>query len=190
MEVLIRDARLDDAPALLEIYAYYIENTAVTYELEVPSAEEFRQRIEQTLLKYPYLVAESSGRIVGYAYAGRFHPRAAYDWSAELSIYIAKEFTHCGIGRKLYGALEKKLAQMGIVNLYACIASPDVPDEYLDGNSVEFHRHLGFRLAGTFHNCASKFGRWYSMVWMERLIGEHLPSPENVRFLSKSPQPF
>lgn len=190
MEILIRDARLEDAEALLKIYGYYVENSAITYELEAPSVHDFRQRVERTLEKFPYLVAEISGKIVGYAYAGRFHPRAAYDWSAELSIYIAKEFTRCGIGKKLYAAIEKILAQMGIVNLYACIASPSVPDEYLDGNSVEFHRHLGFQTVGTFHNCASKFGRWYNMVWMEKIIGEHLPSPAKVKFLARTPQPF
>ena len=80
--VLIRDAVPQDAGALLEIYRWYVERTAITYEYDVPTEAEFRQRIESTLLRYPYLVAERDGRILGYAYAGAFHPRAAYAWCA------------------------------------------------------------------------------------------------------------
>ena len=87
-EMIIRTASEADAPALLEIYAPYVDRTAITFEYEVPSVDEFASRIRNTLQKYPYLVAEKGGRILGYAYAGPFHDRPAYDWSVETSIYV------------------------------------------------------------------------------------------------------
>ena len=78
-----------------------------------------------------------------------------------------------GVGRLLYQALEEELKKMGILNLYACIAYPVVEDEYLDKNSALFHEHMGYRKVGEFHKCGYKFGRWYSMIWMEKIIGEH-----------------
>ena len=171
--MIIRSAKAEDAKRLLEIYRYYVENTAISFETETPSVDEFRGRIENTLKKYPYLVLEEDGRALGYAYAGVFKARAAYDCSVELSIYLDKESRGLGYGRKLYEALEEKLKERGITNLYACIASPITEDEYLDNNSEEFHEHLGFTTVGTFHRCAVKFGRGYNMIWMEKIIADH-----------------
>ena len=125
-----------------------------------------------TMQKYPYLVIEKDGRIEGYAYAGPFVGRAAYDWACELTIYLDHNAQKCGMGRTLYEALASRLQAMGILNLYACIGHPQVEDEYLTKNSAQFHAHLGFALCGTFRNCGYKFGRWYDMVWMEKIIGE------------------
>lgn len=183
--ILVRKASVKDAEAIRQIYAPYVLDTAITYETFVSSVEEFQGRIARTLSKYPYIVAEVDSQIVGYAYAGPFYARPAYDWSAELSIYIDRSFRRQGIGKTLYGELENLLGEMGITNLYACIACPDVPDEYLDGSSIEFHRHQGFSLAGTFTHCANKFGRWYNMVWMEKFIGEHSTPPKEVRFANR-----
>lgn len=169
----IRSAAAQDAPRLLEIYAYYVENTAITFEYDMPSESEFRGRIENTLKRYPYLVLIDGGVIRGYAYAGPFHPRAAYRLSAEVSIYLDRAARGRGYGRRLYEALEKELKSRGIRNLYACIASPVKEDEYLNHDSERFHAHLGFERCGEFHLCGLKFGRWYSMIWMEKLIGEH-----------------
>ena len=171
--VLIREATADDAQRLLEIYAYYVESTAITFEYDVPSVEEFRGRIERIKTRYPYLVIEKNGIIKGYAYAGVFKDRAAYDRSCEMTIYLERGSSGEGLGRMLYEALEEALRKQGILNLYACIGYPDVPDEYLDYNSAQFHEHLGYRTVGTFHQCGCKFGRWYSMIWMEKMIGEH-----------------
>lgn len=171
-EVIIRSATVGDAAEILEIYAPYVRNTAITFEYEVPSLDEFQTRISNTLLKYPYLVAICDEKIIGYAYAGPFKTRAAYDWAVELTIYLAPEAQGKGIGRKLYAALENALRRMGILNLYACIGYPQVEDEYLTRNSAEFHAHLGFEKVGEFHRCGFKFGRWYDMIWMEKLIGE------------------
>ena len=173
MNASIRNAVIDDAERLLEIYSYYVENTAITFEYDVPAIEDFRSRIKHTMEKYPYLVIENDGVILGYACAGPFVGRAAYDWSCEMTIYLDHSARKQGLGRKLYEALERALKDMGILNLYACIGYPDAEDEYLTANSADFHAHLGFAEVGRFHQCGYKFGRWYHMIWMEKVIGEH-----------------
>ena len=169
----IRNATVEDAQPLLEIYAYYVKNTAITFEYEVPSLEEFSNRIAVTLKKYPYLVLEEDGAIRGYAYAGAFVGRAAYGHSCEMTVYLDHHCKGRGYGRALYEALEQALKDRGILNLYACIGDPIVEDEYLTRNSEQFHQHLGYSRVGTFHQCGYKFGRWYNMIWMEKIIGEH-----------------
>lgn len=171
--MMIRSAVPEDAKRLLEIYEYYVAETAVSLEYEVPTEAEFRSRIENTLKKYPYIVVEDEGIIQGYAYAGAFKGRAAYYRSCEVSIYVDRGANGRGYGRMLYEALEERLKAQGILNLYACIAYPIVEDEYLTKNSEQFHSHLGYSLSGIFHKCAFKFGRWYDMIWMEKIIGEH-----------------
>lgn len=171
--VRIRGAEEQDAEELLKIYAPYVEKTAITFEYEVPSAGEFKSRICRTLEQYPYLAAEEHGRIVGYAYAGPFHQRPAYDWAVETSVYVALDRKRSGIGRRLYEVLEKALAAQNIVNLNACIADPPREDEFLTRDSVFFHERMGYQLVGKFHQCGYKFNRWYDMVWMEKLIGPH-----------------
>ena len=185
LDISIRTATPDDAEGLLAIYAQYVENTAVTFEYSVPSEAEFRRRIENTLKKYPYLVAVRDSEIIGYAYAGAFYGRAAYDWSAETTIYVKKGCSHSGVGKLLYQALETALKAQNIINLYACIGYPEEDDEYLTKNSKQFHEHLGYRLIGEFRKCGYKFGRWYHMVWMEKMIGEHPEKPEQVKRFSE-----
>ena len=184
----IREAKLADCRRLLEIYAYYVTDTAITFETEVPELAEFRRRMEMVQQWYPYLVAEANGQIVGYAYASAFHPRAAYAWAAESTVYVDRECRHGGIGRSLYEALETALRRMGVLNLNACIGSPagGAEDEHLTNNSEEFHAHMGYRLVGRFHKCGYKFGRWYDMIWMEKMLGEHTAAPAPVqRHISK-----
>ena len=177
----IRAAELSDAGRLLEIYAPYVKNTAITFEYVVPGEEEFRNRIRNVLEKYPYLVAVEDGKILGYAYVSAFKERAAYDWAVETSIYVDQSARRQGIGRSLYDALEKILKEMNILNMNACIGYPKEEDEYLTRASVEFHERMGYRLVGEFHDIGYKFGRWYNMVWMEKMIGEHQEHPESVR---------
>jgi len=176
----IREAGIADAARLLEIYEPYVKDTAITFETEVPKLEEFGGRITEIRKKYPYLVAEQEGRIIGYAYASAFHPRAAYAWNVETSIYLDMEARRQGAGRLLYEALEDALRRMGVLNLNACIASPEKEDEHLTRNSIQFHEHMGFSLVGEFHHSGFKFGRWYNMVWMEKLIGVHDADPAPV----------
>ena len=179
-DVVVRDAVPEDAERLVEIYRHYVETTAITFEYDVPTVGEFRERMERTMEKYPYLVAEMDGYVVGYAYAGRFVGRAAYDWSVETTIYLDRGMRGRGIGRRLYGALEEALKDMGVLNLNACIAYPEKEDEYLTRSSAEFHARLGYRLVGEFRLRGYKFGRWYNMIWMEKLIGEHTSEPAAV----------
>lgn len=178
----LRVAAPQDAPALLALYAPYVQHTAITFETQVPTPGEFAQRMRQVQARYPYLVAETAaGDIAGYAYAGPFHPRAAYAWAAETTIYLRRDLRGRGIGGRLYGALEQALRAQGVLNLNACIAYPEPEDEYLTRGSVAFHQKQGFRLVGQFHSCGYKFGRWYHMVWMEKLIGPHPPHPPAVQ---------
>ena len=181
-DIRIRNATLEDAKQILEIYAYYVEYTAITFEYDVPALANFQNRMENIMQRYPYLVIEKDGKIQGYAYAGPFKERDAYDWSCETTIYLDPAVQKCGLGRKLYEELEKRLQDMGILNLYACIAYPVVEDKYLNKNSAEFHAHLGFKNAGTFHQCGYKFGHWYDMIWMEKIIGHHEKEQPSVKF--------
>lgn len=179
--ITIRTAVLQDAEALLEIYAPYVKNTAITFEYDVPTVEEFAGRMSNVLRRYPYLVGEVDGEPAGYAYAGPFKERAAYDWAVETTVYVKEDMKKHGIGRALYEALEKTLAAQGILNLNACIAFPEKEDEYLTTDSVKFHKKMGFKEVGRFHKCGCKFGRWYDMVWMEKHIGTHEENPAEVR---------
>ena len=183
-DIKIRTASIQDLPAILEIYSYYILHTAITFEYDVPTPEEFRLRMEQTLRMYPYIVAEEDGNILGYAYAGPFKTRAAYNWSVETSIYVAKEARQKGIGTLLLAHLEALLQRQNILHVNACIAYPkETGDPYLTCESVRFHEKNGYRLVGRFHDCACKFSRWYDMVWMEKMIGEHVtPAPAVIPF--------
>lgn len=175
--ITIRTAALDDAAALLAIYAPYVEQTAITFEYEVPSLEEFRGRIAHTLRRYPYLVAEENGEILGYAYTGPFGERAAYSWAVETSIYLRQDIRGRGLGKRLYQALEDVSRAQHMQSLYACIAYPDADDAHLSGNSVAFHAHLGYTTVGRFPHCGYKFGTWYNMTWMEKTLGDHAVPP-------------
>src|SRR5574344_1346508 len=179
---VVRNATVADAKRILEIYSYYVEHTAITFEYLVPPLAEFQNRMRNTMEKYPYLVIERDGMIQGYAYAGAFVGRAAYDWSCEMTVYLDQKAQKCGLGRMIYETLEKKLCEIGILNLYACIGYPDVEDEYLNKNSADFHAHLGFVKIGEFHKCGYKFGRWYNMIWMEKIIGTRQKCQQPVRF--------
>ncbi|MDE7212569.1 MAG: GNAT family N-acetyltransferase [Lachnospiraceae bacterium] len=179
-DFIIRTVTADDAEKLLEIYSPYVKNTAISFEYDPPTLDEFKNRILNTLKKYPYLCILQNNRIMGYAYAGAFHPRAAFGWAAETTVYLAPDTRKCGLGRKLYEALEKALKEMGILNLYALVAYPETEDEYLTKNSAEFHAHLGYVKVGELHNCGYKFGRWYHMIYMEKIIGEHSGIPRII----------
>ena len=169
----VRSVTAADAERLLTIYAYYVEKTAITFDYDVPSLQEFRDRMEHTMQNYPYLIIEDDDGIQGYAYAGPVVGRAAYDHSCEVTIYLDHLSQKKGYGRLLYEALETELKNRGFLNLYACIGDPIEEDAYLTKNSEQFHQHLGFTKVGEFHQCGFKFGRWYNMIWMEKIIGEH-----------------
>jgi phosphinothricin acetyltransferase len=172
-DIKLRDVTVGDTEELLSIYSYYVEDTAISFEYETPTVEEFKERIENISKDFPYFCAEKDGKILGYAYASKFHPRKAYEHCAEVTIYLDKDAKKMGLGRLLYEELERRLKAKGFLNLYACIAVTDKPDEYLNNNSAEFHEHMGYKECGRFQKCGIKYNRWYDMIWMEKIIGEH-----------------
>lgn len=179
----IEAVSVNDAEELLAIYAPYVEGTAISFEYEVPSLEEFKSRIENISSILPYLkICDDSGVILGYAYAGKFKTRKAYDWSVETTIYIKSDCRRSGVGSLLYEKLEAILREMGIINLNACIAVPQENDPYLTDASQKFHARHGYELVGTFHKSGYKFDNWYDMIWMEKIIGEHGKNQPAVEF--------
>lgn len=168
--MMIRTAAPQDADKLLEIYAPYVEYTPVTFEYTVPSPEEFAGRIRHTLEKYPYLVAEEGGLLLGYAYVSAFKGRAAYDWSVETSIYVRISSIGKGVGSALYGSLEDILRRQHICNLCACIVYPN-PE------SIAFHERFGYKTVAHFNNSGFKQNQWYDMIWMEKELCPHTVPP-------------
>ena len=184
--MLIRSAAPEDAHRLLAIYAPYVERTAVTFEYTVPTEAEFARRMESTLARYPYLVLEDASVLRGYAYAGVFKGRAAYDWAVENTIYLDENARGRGYGRALYAALEEELRRRHFLNAYACITYADREDEYLTLASPRFHERMGYALCGRFRQCGYKFDRWYDMIWMEKHLGEHSVPPKEILLFPES----
>ena len=168
--VSIREVQISDAPRLSEIYSYYVQNTAVSFEYEAPTQEEFVKRIMYTTEKYPYLVCVDDGIVVGYAYAGSYSARQAYDWTVTTSIYVDKDYRRKGIGTLLYDELEKRLKDQGIVNLLAGVASCDAEDEYLTHGSSKFHICKGYTQVAHMNAVGKKFNRWYDLLWYQKRL--------------------
>ncbi len=166
----IRDARRSDVPAMLAIYAPFVEHTAVSFEYDVPTEAEFARRLEEHQAAFPWLVCEENGRVMGYAYAGRAFERAAYGWNAEISCYLAPELRGRGVGRRLYARIEEILTRLGYYKLFAVVTSANAP-------SVAFHRALGFRDAACFRNVGYKQGGWYDVLWLEKTLCDR-PEPQ------------
>lgn len=166
----IRDARRSDVPAMLAIYAPFVEHTAVSFEYDVPTEAEFARRLEEHQAAFPWLVCEENGRAMGYAYAGRAFERAAYGWNAEISCYLAPELRGRGVGRRLYARIEEILTRLGYYKLFAVVTSANAP-------SVAFHRALGFRDAACFRNVGYKQGGWYDVLWLEKTLCDR-PEPQ------------
>ena len=180
-EIILRPVTVNDAAEILAIYAPYIENTAITFEYEVPSLESFEARIRGITAGFPYIAAVKDGRIIGYAYAKAYHERAAYGRTVELSIYLHPEVKGRGTGRRLYNALEKMLRLQGILNMVVSITDhADKSDVHNTNDSISFHTRMGFSLIGTMNRCGYKFGKWYNVVYMEKFIGEHGDNPAPV----------
>lgn len=180
-QINIRAAKIEDAARLLEIYSYYVKETAITYEYEVPSLDEFKQRISHTLETHPYIVAESDGEIIGYAYADKYHPRAAYSWDAETTIYLDNNFRGNGVGRKLYSYLEEILKAQGFVKAIALITPPMTEADNDVYRSVHFHENMGYKLSGRLTYSGYKFGRWFDTVTMDKMLCEPHENMESVK---------
>lgn len=170
-KITFRTVTPNDAEQLLEIYAPYVKDTAISFEYEVPGVEEFRLRIVNILKKYPYIAALQGSKIIAYSYAGAFKTREAYKYSVEMTIYVRSDCRRSGVGRQLYALMEKILYAQGILNVNACISyTDDDENPYVTNASMHFHEHEGYRLVGRFTKCGFKFNRWFDMIWMEKLL--------------------
>lgn len=184
-QISLRPVRESDAGQISAIYRPYVEKTAITFEYEAPDSDEFVRRIRAVTQKYPWIcAANSADRILGYMYSGAFHARPAYDWSVETSIYLSEDARGRHIGTLLETAYCRLLLNAGFTNVNACITvSPQGKDEYVTDASPKFHAHQGYTLCGHFHSCGYKFGRWYDMIWMEKIIAPHTSRPAHPRVL-------
>ena len=170
---MIRFVRADDSAALLRIYGEYID-TPVTFECVLPSEQAFAERIAAISEEYPYLVCEAEGVIVGYAYAHRQREREAYQWNAELSVYLDRAYIRKGLGGRLYRILLDMLRVQGIRNVYASVTVPNQASERL-------HESMGFVRLGTYHSTGYKAGRWHDVAWFERAIAPYIDDPQPPR---------
>ncbi|WP_176012064.1 GNAT family N-acetyltransferase [Victivallis sp. Marseille-Q1083] len=175
----IRLTTKGDSAALLRIYAQYID-TPITFETVLPSEREFTARFASISGIYPCLVAGENGRIIGYAYAHRQMERAAYQWNAELSIYLDRAFTSRGLGRKLYAVLMEILKRQGIKTVYGGGTVPNPAREKL-------HLALGFRRIGIYRRTGYKCGAWHDVAWFEKAIAPCRPEPEPVLPVERIP---
>jgi L-amino acid N-acyltransferase YncA len=161
MTLSVRDATAEDAAACAAIYAPYVTDTAVSFELEPPGDAEMAKRIEKTLRTHAWLVLEDDGRVVGYAYGGPFRERAAYRFSCEVSVYLEVGLRRSGGGRMLYEALLERLTERGY---RTATAGMTLPNDASEG----FHRAMGFEPVGTFRRVGFKHGAWHDVAWMQR----------------------
>jgi len=157
---LVRPADPEDAHACIAIYRPYVEDTAITFETEVPAPAEMAARIAAARRTHEWLVLEHHDDVIGYAYAHAFNPRTAYKWSTETSIYIGAKHHRVGCGRKLYTQLLQRLADRGYRRAFAGITQPNP-------GSNSFHRSFGFEQAGLYRRVGWKHGRWHDVAWMQ-----------------------
>jgi L-amino acid N-acyltransferase YncA len=184
MAATIRLATESDAEQIQAIYAPYVIHTAISFELEPPTVEEMRRRIGDILPHWPWLVCEQRRKILGYVYAGRHRSRAAYQWSADVSVYIDEQFHRLGIGRALYGSLFAILALQGFYNAYAGITLPNAA-------SVSLHESLGFQPIGVYRAVGYKFGAWHDVGWWQLMLQTRtIPPnpPKDLRVARASPE--
>ena len=177
--ICVRAATPQDAEQLLEIYTPFVISedcsvSNVSFELTAPSLAEFRQRIVDISSKYPYLVGEKDGQILGYVYCHPYRERLAYQWSVEVTIYLAPAGQGKGLGRLLYETMEKLLCLQGVTMAYSCITVGN-------DHSIKMHEALGYRLIGTFTNSGYKNGQWLDTVWLEKQLKPCPKQPDNIK---------
>lgn len=179
----IRIATPGDAPEILGIYAPIVRETAISFELEPPTLEEMRSRVESTLARFPWLVCEQQGRVAGYAYASAHRARAAYQWSADVSVYNHADYRGMGVGRALYTSLLEILAAQGYRNACAGIALPNPA-------SVALHEAMGFKPVGVYPDIGYKLGAWHPVGWWQATLsapGGEPSAPVPLPRLAESP---
>lgn len=174
--MFLRIAKGEDAPSMLDIYSPFILNTGITQETELPSVEDFRARVLNTLEVRPWLVCDEGNAIAGYAYAGKHRERKGYQWCIEPSVYVNPKFFRRGVAHALYTALFGILKYQGYMNAYAVITLPNE-------SSVQFHESFGFKYLTTYKKIGYKLGQWHDVGWWEKSINEHVLQPADpVKF--------
>ncbi len=163
MSFIIRPVTLEDASAILEIYQYYINDTWVTFELEVPTLEDFTARIQSISNSYPYLVGELDGKVVGYAYSSKYREREAFRYSAEISIYLDRYAQSKGYGKLLFTKLLEATKEQGYHSVVSAISLPNE-------KSIRLHREFDFTEIGVFHDSGYKFDQWVDVIWFEKIL--------------------
>ena len=177
MAASIRLATADDAEPVQGIYAPIVRDTVISFEVDPPSVAEMRQRILDTLAHWPWLVCEHDGDVIGYAYAGKYRVRAAYQWSVDVSVYIHERARRRGVGRALYSALLRILALQGFYNAQAGITLPNAA-------SVRLHEAMGFQPIGVYRKIGYKLGAWHDVGWWQLVLRPHAPSPVPLKDVS------
>jgi len=170
MAILIREATAGDLPGILSLYSVYIMETTHTFEYVVPSLASFEDRYSSITEQFPWLVCEADGELAGYAYASTAFKRAAYQWDADLTVYLDAKFHRRGIATALYTCLIDLLKLQGYYNVYAVITADNT-------SSIDFHRTFGFTDIGVFHKSGYKMGVWLDVLWMEKSLHRHNLEP-------------
>jgi L-amino acid N-acyltransferase YncA len=170
MTAAIRLANATDGQALAAIYGPAVSDAAISFELEPPAAEEMAARVARNLEYAPWIVCESQGGVVGFAYASRHRDRAAYQWSVDVSAYVASSARRWGVARALYSSLFAILVLQGFRNAYAGITLPNAA-------SVGLHEAMGFTTVGVYPRVGYKRGSWHDVVWLERTLAPHCLEP-------------
>lgn len=161
MNLTIRHVRSTDAESILRIYAPYVLESSVSFELELPSVATMQQRIHDYTQKFPWLVACDGDKVIGYAYASTYRERAAYQFNVETSVYIDTNYQQSGIATQLYAALFVKLKEMNLHQAFAVITMPNEKSE-------RFHRKFGFESFAIFKEVGFKFNQWHDVLWMKK----------------------
>ncbi len=170
MVYVIREAAEKDIHDILSIYSVYVLETTYTFEYDVPSFDSFQERFRSVTKQFPWIVCEVDGEIAGYAYASTAFERIAYQWDADVAIYLSDKFHRKGIATALYSCLIEILRLQGYYNLYALITEQNEA-------SILFHRVFGFSDIGIFHKTGYKMGAWLDVLWMEKNIHPYDDEP-------------
>ena len=173
---MIRLASAADGHRLAEIYAPAVIGQSISFEVDAPDGAEMARRVENVCARTPWLVCERAGAVLGYAYASPYRERLAYQWSVEVSAYVAPEAHRCGVARALYTSLFAMLEVQGYRNAYAGVALPNEA-------SVALHTAVGFTLVGVYHEVGYKLGAWHDVAWFERALAPHSVNPPPPRLL-------
>ena len=170
---MIRLVKVSDSKEILEMYTPYVRDTAISFETEIPTINEFSNRIEIISKQYPFLVYEIDNKVIGYAYASKHRERAAYSYNVDVSIYFLPEYHGTGKAYSLYDCLFKILSKLEYRNAYAAYTEPNI-------KSMKFHQKFDFKHIGTHHKTGYKFGKWYDVTWLEKTIKEHTENPREI----------